>query len=42
MHPTNDFIMELLKYGDQVEVYEPSTLRKAVKSRIEEMIKIYK
>ena len=42
MHPTNDFIMELLKYGDQVEVYEPSTLRKAVKIRIEEMIKIYK
>ena len=41
MHPTNDFIMELLKYGDQVEVYEPSTLRKAVKIRIEEMIKIY-
>jgi proteasome accessory factor B len=41
IHPTNDFIMELLKYGSEVEVSEPATLRKAVKSRIEEMIKIY-
>jgi predicted DNA-binding transcriptional regulator YafY len=41
IHPTYDFIMEILKYGAEVEVLEPSTLRKAVKNRIEEMIKIY-
>lgn len=41
IHPTNDFVMELLKYGDQVKVFEPLTLRKTVKNRIKEMIKIY-
>ncbi|PWA09801.1 helix-turn-helix transcriptional regulator [Flavobacterium laiguense] len=41
IHPTNDFTMELLKYGDQVEVLEPKQLRDAVKERISEMITIY-
>jgi proteasome accessory factor B len=41
IHPTNDFIMELLKYGADVEVSEPTALRETVKNRIEEMIKIY-
>ena len=33
--------MELLKYGDQVKVFEPLTLNKTVKNRIKEMVKIY-
>jgi proteasome accessory factor B len=41
IHPSNDFIMELLKYGNQVEVLEPKQLRDAVKKSISEMIKIY-
>lgn len=42
IHTTNDFVMELLKYGKEVTVLEPQELRNSIKNRIEEMIKIYK
>ena len=41
IHPTNDLIMELLKYGSEVKVIEPLELKEKVKSRIAGMIKIY-
>lgn len=41
IHPANDFVMELLKYGSEVKVIEPSELREEVKSRITQMAKIY-
>ena len=41
MHPTNDFIMEIMKYGESVKVEEPDSLRDNVKSRIEKMLELY-
>jgi proteasome accessory factor B len=41
LHPTYDFIMEILKYGTHVEVLEPTELRNTVKERINEMTNIY-
>lgn len=41
IHPAHDFVMELLKYGSEVKVIEPSELREEVKSRISQMTKIY-
>lgn len=41
IHPANDFVMELLKYGSEVKVIEPSELKEEVKSRITQMAKIY-
>lgn len=42
MHPTNDFIMEILKYGENVRVEEPMKLQEMVKERIQKMLKLYK
>lgn len=42
MHPTNDFIMELMRFGGEVKVIEPEILRNAIKDRATEMIKLYK
>lgn len=41
IHPTNDIIMELLKYGSDVEVIEPPKLKNDIKKRISQMMKIY-
>ena len=41
IHPTNDIIMELLKYGSNVKVIEPIWLQKEIKNRISEMTKLY-
>ncbi len=42
MHPTNDFIMELLKFGADVKIIEPKTLQKEMKTRIQNALKLYK
>lgn len=41
IHPTNDIVMELLKYGDNVKVIEPVSLRNEIKKRIRRMIENY-
>lgn len=41
IHTTNDIVMELLKYGSNVKVIEPISLRNEMKDRISEMIKKY-
>lgn len=41
IHTTNDFIMELLKYGSNVKVLEPISLQNEMKSRILAMTKRY-
>ncbi|KFC61147.1 hypothetical protein FEM08_00830 [Flavobacterium gilvum] len=41
IHTTNDIVMELLKYGSEVEVIEPQKLKKEIKNRISQMMKIY-
>lgn len=41
IHTTNDFIMELLKYGSDVEVLEPESLIALMKKRIEQMANLY-
>lgn len=42
VHPTFDFILELLKYGELVEVLEPVELRNHLKERLEKAAKLYK
>ena len=42
MHPTNDFLMEILKYGDNVIIEEPDSFRERVKEVIDNMVKLYK
>lgn len=42
MHPTNDFLMEILKYGDNVIIEEPASFRERVKEVIDNMVKLYK
>lgn len=41
IHPTNDFIMELMRFGAEVKVIEPEVLRNNIKDRITDMIKLY-
>lgn len=41
IHPTNDFIMELLKHGDSVIVEAPDALRERVKENITKMMALY-
>lgn len=41
IHPTNDIVMELLKYGSNVKVIEPISLQNEIKNRITEMVKMY-
>jgi len=41
MHPTNDFVMEILKYGDEVTVIAPDTLKQNIKARILNMAALY-
>jgi proteasome accessory factor B len=42
IHPTNDIIMELLKYGANVKVLEPVSLQNEIKKRILKMTQLYK
>ena len=42
MHPTNDFLMEIMKYGENVVILEPKSLRKNVKNKIITMLSLYK
>ena len=42
IHPTNDIIMELLKYGSEVKVVSPVFLQKEMKKSISAMTKLYK
>ena len=41
IHPTNDFIMELMRFGSEAKVIEPEVLRNNIKDRVAEMIKLY-
>ena len=41
IHPTNDFIMELMRFGSEVKVIQPEVLRNSIKDRVTEMIKLY-
>lgn len=41
IHPTNDIIMEILKYGSNVKVVSPISLQNEMKNRILEMTKLY-
>ncbi|MDI5898501.1 helix-turn-helix transcriptional regulator [Flavobacterium yafengii] len=41
IHLTNDFVMELLKYGSNVEVLEPKSLIAIMKERVLEMVNMY-
>lgn len=39
--PTYDFVMELLFYGEFVEVLEPKSLVKEIKTRLEKAVRVY-
>ncbi|HLW40806.1 MAG TPA: WYL domain-containing protein, partial [Flavobacterium sp.] len=41
MHPTNDFIMEILRHGSICEVKEPKELRGKVRERIMQALENY-
>ncbi|MFC4818118.1 helix-turn-helix transcriptional regulator [Flavobacterium sp. GCM10023249] len=41
IHPTNDLIMELMRFGAEVKVLEPEMLRNTIRDRVSEMIKLY-
>ncbi|ESU27659.1 hypothetical protein FSS13T_01280 [Flavobacterium saliperosum S13] len=42
IHPTNDLIMELMRFGSEVKVIEPEVLRNNIRDRVMDMIKLYK
>lgn len=42
LHPTNDFIMELLRYGAEIEVLEPQSLRDEMATRLTEAYQLYR
>lgn len=41
LYPTNDFLGQILRYGDALKVLEPQSLQDKVKEKIEEMRKNY-
>jgi len=41
MHPTHDFVMELMRFGPEVKVLEPKCLKKKIIEQINEMKQIY-
>jgi predicted DNA-binding transcriptional regulator YafY len=41
IHPTNDIVMELMRYSSEVKILEPKSLQKKIKDRIVEMTKLY-
>ena len=42
MHPTNDFVMEIMRHGSICEVLEPQSLRENVREQVNEMYEKYK
>ena len=42
VHPTNEFIMEIFKYNNTLEVKEPKWLRAEMTNRVQDMMKCYK
>lgn len=42
IQPTNDFLMEIMKMGDEVAIMSPPDFRERAKQRIEQMTKLYK
>jgi predicted DNA-binding transcriptional regulator YafY len=42
VHPTNEFIMEVFKYNNTIEVIEPKWLREEITKRVQDMVKHYK
>ena len=42
VHPTNEFIMEVFKYNNTLEVKEPKWLRAEMTNRVQDMMKCYK
>jgi len=42
VHPTNEFIMEIFKYNNTIEVKEPKWLRNEIASRVQDLMKFYK
>ena len=42
IHPTYDFIMEILSMGKEVTVLQPENLKEEIKQILKEMLKIYK
>lgn len=42
MHPTNDFVMEIMRYGAICEVKQPIALRERIQKEVCEMFKKYK
>lgn len=41
MHPTHDFVMEILKYGEEVRVILPESLKQNIRTRILNMSALY-
>lgn len=41
MHPTNDFIMEIMRHGPICEVKQPEELREEIQNRINRMVQRY-
>ena len=41
MHPTHDFEMEVLKYGEHVTVVAPESLKQTISNRIKDMMALY-
>lgn len=41
VHPTNELVMEIMKYGAICEILQPNTLREQVKEKVNEFYKIY-
>ncbi len=41
MHPTNDFVMEILRYGAICEVIEPPFLRDRIKDEVKHLQEKY-
>lgn len=41
VHPTNELLMEIMKYGVICEVIQPQTLRNQVKEKVSEFYSIY-
>lgn len=42
MHPTNDFVMEIMRHGSICEVLEPQSLRENVREQVNELYEKYK
>ena len=41
MHPTHDFLMEILKYGETVKIDEPFGFQNFIKEKITAMANLY-